>query len=128
MNELNLHDIKTLVEIPDYSFYIFITLIIFALSLVFALAFLIYKIVTNRKKDLRKEYFKKLKELDLKDSKHAAYVITKYARFLANNEREKRLCTNLIEELEVYKYKKDVNNLSKEAILAFERFMDSVDV
>lgn len=128
MNELQLHDIKALVSIPDYSFFVFIALIILGLALVSTLAFLIFKIITNRKKDMKKEYFKILKELDLNDSKNAAYTITKYSRLLVSNEREEKLCAELIEELEVYKYKKDVNNLSKEAILTFERFMDSVDV
>lgn len=128
MNELKIHDIKNLVEIPDISFYIFLTLCILAGLIILALLFFIYKFFKNRKNNRRKEYFRILKDLDFTNSKHTAYTITKYSRLLVSNEREEKLCLELIEELEQYKYKKDVNNLSVEAKSMFERFMDSLDV
>lgn len=128
MNELKIHDIKNLVEIPDISFYIFLTLCILAGLIILALLFFIYKFFKNRKNNRRKEYFRILKGLDFTNSKHTAYTITKYSRLLVSNEREEKLCLELIEELEQYKYKKDVNNLSVEAKSMFERFMDSLDV
>lgn len=128
MNELKIHDIKNLVEIPDISFYIFLILCILAGLIILALLFFIYKFFKNRKNNRRKEYFQILKDLDFTNSKHTAYTITKYSRLLVSNEREEKLCLELIEELEQYKYKKDVNNLSVEAKSMFERFMDSLDV
>lgn len=128
MNEIEIHDIKQLVDIPDFSLYIYLTLWVLGVILFCIVVFLIYKYFKYRKKDKRKFYYKTLKDLDLNDSKHSAYVITKYARLLAISEREKKLSTELIEELENFKYKKDVKPLSDEAKILFGRFMDNVDV
>ncbi|WP_417326479.1 hypothetical protein [Halarcobacter sp.] len=128
MENIKIHDIKSLVEIPDFSIYIYILLISIAVFLVLLLLFLIYKIIKNRKKDFRKEYFKILEEIDFQDSKQCAYTITKYARLLAVSQREKKLAEELIDELEQYKYKKDVKEIDEDIKMLFSRFMDSVDV
>lgn len=128
MNDIKIHDIKELVEIPDFSFYIYSLLWILAIVAFFVLVFLIYKYFSNKKKCKRKEYFKILKELNLNDSKKAAYKITKYARLLSQNEREKRVCSELIEELSPYKYKKEVEPLNDNVKILFGRFMDIIDV
>lgn len=128
MNEIKIHDIKELVEIPDFSFYIYSILWILGILIFVLFVFLLYKYFYNKNRSSRKKYFKILKELDLNDSKECAYKITKYARLLAHNEREKRLCEELIEELESFKYKKEVKPLSDNVKIIFGRFMDSVDV
>ncbi len=128
MENIKIHDIKSLVEIPDFSIYIYILLISVAIFLVLLLLFLIYKIIKNRKKDFRKEYFKILEEIDFQDSKQCAYTITKYARLLAVSQREKKLAEELIDELEQYKYKKDVKEIDEDIKILFSRFMDSLDV
>jgi len=128
MENIKIHDIKSLVEIPDFSIYIYILLISVAVFLVLLVLFLIYKIIKNRKKDFRKEYFKILEEIDFQDSKQCAYTITKYARLLAVSQREKKLAEELIDELEQYKYKKDVKEIDEDIKILFSRFMDSVDV
>lgn len=128
MENIKIHDIKSLVEIPDFSIYIYILLISVALFLVLLVLFLIYKIIKNRKKDFRKEYYKILEEIDFQDSKQCAYTITKYTRLLAVSQREKKLAEELIDELEQYKYKKDVKEIDEDVKILFSRFMDSVDV
>lgn len=128
MENIEIHDIKSLVEIPDFSIYIYILLISVAVFLVLLLLFLIYKIIKNRKKDFRKEYYKTLEEIDFKDSKQCAYTITKYTRLLAVSQREKKLAEELIDELEQYKYKKDLKEIDDDIKILFSRFMDSVDV
>lgn len=128
MNEIKIHDIKNLVEIPDISLYIYMFLWILGIAFIFILIFLIYKFFYNRNKNERKKYYKILKNLELKDSKQSAYTISKYIRLLAENEREKRLAEELIEELEKYKYKKEVKELEDDVKIIFARFMDSVDV
>lgn len=128
MENIKIHDIKSLVEIPDFSIYIYILLISVAIFLVLLVLFLIYKIIKNRKKDFRKEYYKILEEIDFQDSKQCAYTITKYTRLLAVSQREKKLAEELIEELEQYKYKKDVKEIDEDIKILFSRFMDSVDV
>lgn len=128
MEEIKIHDIKELVEIPDFSFFIYSLLWILGVLAFCIVIFLIYKYFYNKNRCQRKEYFKILKELDLNNSKESAYKITKYARLLVHNEREKRLCNELIEELETFKYKKEVAPLSDDVKILFGRFMDSVDV
>jgi len=128
IENIKIHDIKSLVEIPDFSIYIYILLISVAVFLVLLVLFLIYKIIKNRKKDFRKEYYKILEEIDFQDSKQCAYTITKYTRLLAVSQREKKLAEELIDELEQYKYKKDVKEIDEDIKILFSRFMDSVDV
>ncbi len=128
MNEIEIHDIKQLVDIPDFSLYIYLTLWILGVILFCIIVFLLFKYFKYRKKDKRKQYYKILKEIDLDDSKNSAYLITKYTRLLAISERDKKLSTELIEELESFKYKKEVAPLNDEVKILFGRFMDNVDV
>lgn len=127
-NELKLNDIKGLVDIPDNSVFIFSALIFLALILLFLLVLFIIKVLKNRKKDLRKEYFEILENIDFNDSKQSAYAITKYVRLLARNEREQKIANELIEELALYKYKKEVDTIKKETKAKLSTFMDIVDV
>lgn len=126
MNEIN--DIKDLVEIPDFSIFIFIFLCILALLVFSSLAFLIYKKIKNKKVNHRKEYYKILKNIDFSNPKECSYKISKYLRLLAQNEREKNLISDLILDLEDYKYKKEVKQINKEIIVRFEIIMDAIDV
>ncbi len=127
MNEIKIYDIKQLVEIPDISFYIFISLVILTLIFIFLLSFLIYKYFNNKKRNLRKEYCQILKNISFDDTKQAAYTISKYTRLLASSDRETRLCQELIEDLDEYKYKKNVQNFDKNVKVRFDIFMDSID-
>lgn len=128
MNELKIHDIKELVEIPDFSLYIYMLLWILGSLVFFILIFILIKLFLNRKKNKKKVYYNILKNMDLSNSKKAAYEITKYARLISHSEREKKLCHELIEELEEFKYKKDVEPLNDNFKILFGRFMDNVDV
>ena len=127
-NELKLNEIKGLADIPDNSVFIFSALVFLALVLLFLLVLFIIKLLKNRKKDLRKEYFETLENIDFKDPKQSAYIITKYARLLAKNEREQKIANELIEELEEYKYKKEVDTIEEKTKAKLSTFMDIVDV
>ena len=81
-----------------------------------------------RKTNDRKTYYNILKNIDFSDSKKAAYTITKYSRLLASNDREKKLANELIEDLEFFKYKKDVKNIDKMSKAKFLTFMEILDV
>lgn len=124
---LEIHDIKPLVEVPDYSLYILIVLIVFAVILIGALLFWFYKLFKNDR-SIEKRYFQELKELDFKDAKHCAYLITKYTRVLAKSEREKRLSAELIYALSDYKYKKEVKPIDKSIKAKLEVFLENVHV
>lgn len=69
-----------------------------------------------------------MKNVNFSDSKKSAYTITKYSRLIVSNEREKKLAIELIESLEKYKYKKEVENIDNEVKAKFSIFMDSLDV
>ena len=123
-----LNDIKELEKIPDNSLFIFSALILLGFIFLLILIFFITKLIKNRKKNPRKIYFKILKNVDFSNSKKSAYTITKYSRLIVSNEREKKLAIELIESLEKYKYKKEVENIDNEVKAKFSIFMDSLDV
>lgn len=123
-----LNDIKELGKIPDNSLFIFSALILLGFIFLLILIFFITKLIKNRKKNPRKIYFKILKNVNFSDSKKSAYTITKYSRLIVSNEREKKLAIELIESLEKYKYKKEVENIDNEVKAKFSIFMDSLDV
>lgn len=128
MNEIKIHGIKALTEIPDYSLYLYMFLWIISIIVFFIAIFLIYKYFSNRNKTSRKKYFDKLKNVDLENSKKAAYEITRYSRILARSNREKKLSNELIEELHAYKYKKTVEPLNDNIKILYGRLMDNIDV
>ena len=123
-----LHDIKELEKIPDNSIFIFSILLFLTILILLIIIFFIVKLFKNRKKSDRKKYYEFLKNIDFNDSKKSAYEITKYARLLVSNEREKKLCEDLIEELEKYKYKKYVDHINNTIKIKYSVFMDSLDV
>lgn len=106
-----IHDIKDIVKIPDNSIFIYYGLVIFTAIVALIIFIFIIKYFKNKKTNQRKIYFDILKNLEFKDSKKDAYVITKNLRLLVKDEREKILANELINELEKYKYKKDVANI-----------------
>lgn len=123
-----INDIKTITTIPDNSIFIFSFLsFLVLLSLILIIVFII-RFIKNKKKDIRKEYYKILENIDFTNSKETAYKITKYSRLLALTDREKKLSHELIEELEEFKYKKNVNDISIEIKAKFSTFMDVIDV
>lgn len=130
MNDISnkIYDIKPLVEIPDNSIFFFV-LAIFLLFILLVLSyFLINKYIKNRKNNPKKTYLKILKELDFENPKECAYTITKYGRLLANLPREKKLYEELVEILEKYKYKKEVEKIDESTKAKIETFLDSLDV
>ena len=131
MNEntdLKINDIKDIVEIPDYSIFLFYFLIIILLILLLISIIYIIKYFKNKKVNLRKEYFNTLKNISFDKPKEDAYKATKYLRFLALSQREKNLATQLIEDLEKYKYKKDIEKIDSTIKSKLSTFMDIVDV
>lgn len=128
MNSLKIHDIKPLVEIPDYSLYIFIALILLLLTIFAVLAYYIYKIIRNKEVSAQKKSFEALKNLDFSDAKRTAYVLTLHGRIIASTPREKKLLEELITDIEKYKYKKVAPAITEETKHQIEIFMDAVDV
>ena len=128
--DIPLHDIKPIVEVQEYSLYYFLGATLFALILVLGAAYLIYMLLQKRNKfNIRKEHFKLLNSLDLSDAKRSAYNITLYgATFKNDSPRHKEMYENLINRLEIYKYKKDVDAYDGEIIGYIELYKGMIDV
>ena len=104
-----LRDIKPLLDIPDYSYYLYLGLILLAILVVVGVLFFIIKIfLLNRKVDIKKLYFERLEAIDWVDSKQSAYQITFLAYQFIDNEKVKEIYEQTLPMLEPYKYRKDV--------------------
>lgn len=128
MNELQLHDIKGLVEIPDYSLYVLLSLIILGVILVLCLCIYGYKYLKKNTHTQEKVSASILKEMDFTITKQAAYLITHHGRIVAKTPRDKKLLEELILDLTQYKYKKNTPTMQPKTTLLFEQFMESIDV
>lgn len=123
-----IHDIKDIVKIPDNSIFVYFTLIFFAFIILLCIIIFIMKYFKNKKEDKRKIYFNILKDIEFKDSKSDAYTITKYLRLLVNDDREKRLAEDIINGLEVYKYKRNVSSIDTNTKNKLTTLLDIIDV
>jgi len=123
-----LRDIRGLEEIPDISFYLFLLMVGFGLLVLSGLLVMIYKHFSGKKKDLtRKEVLKRLKDIDFEDSKEAAYKITKYARYLVEDERSQKMFLQLEEKLTKYKYIQNPPPFDEDTIGQYNLFLEVVD-
>ncbi len=125
---LTLRDIRALEPIDDISLYLFILAIVFVSLIIGALLYkLISTMRTRKKENLRKEVLQRLKDIEFENPKEAAYKITKYARFLATDERSERMLEQLLPKLEKYKFIKDPPEFDDESINYYNLFLKSVD-
>ncbi len=126
---LKIHDIKPIVQIPDFTIYIYYSLIVVCFLVFMIIIYYIFKLFKKSEISKEKKYFNILKNIDFKDTKKASYQISKYGRLLANSEREKRIIDDIHSSLEMYKYKKNIQSeISIDIKNQFEIFMDSLDV
>lgn len=128
--DIPLHDIKPLIEIQEYSLYYFVALVAFVSVVVLALLYLGYQYIKNRNSfNIRVEHLKLLQESNLDDAKKAAYELTLYgATFADDNEQTHRTYEVLVQELESYKYKKDVESFSEETKRSINNYLGMIDV
>lgn len=128
--DIPLHDIKTIIEVQEYSLYTLLGVGFFATLALFGLGYLIYVWYKKRNKfNLKKEHFRLLRTLDLSDAKSAAYAITLYgATFRDDSPRHQEMYENLTSRLEVYKYKKNVAPFDGETLGYIELYRGMIDV
>ena len=128
--DIPLHDIKPLLEIEEYSFYYLLALIALISTVVIGLLYLLVKYLQYRNKfNIRKEHLKSLHEIDFSDAKKAAYNITTYGyTFKEDGERQRSAYDSLVEHLEAYKYKKNVENFDEETKHSLDRYIGMIDV
>ena len=109
-----LKDIKPIVEVPDYSLYIFICLVGVVLL---GIGYGLYRYFTRVKKTKQptpKELsWQKLQNLDFTNTKDVVYSFSlECEKFL--DEANKTRFETIVKKLEKYKYKKDIEVLSKD--------------
>jgi hypothetical protein len=130
MQDIELHDIKTIVEIPEYSFYYLLATVIgVSLVVVFIVYFLIRYIKNKNTYNKRIHHYKMLNLQNLAKTKEAAYAITLYGlTFRDDSPRHFEMYENLTKRLEPYKYKKQVDAFDDEVKSYIELYRGMVDV
>lgn len=131
MKDLNipLNDIAPLVEIPDYSLYYFIAVVLITIAVSLALILALLKQIRKRRINVRREQFKALSNIDFSDPKRAAYTISELGRVFAHdNERTQRAYHNLFERLAPYKYAPKVEKIDEETIGYYRLYLEIIDV
>lgn len=129
--DIHLHDIKPLVEIQEYSLYYFLGLVFISLVILGVIGYFIYAWWRKKKAySVRKEHFEALKNIDLSDSKKAAYALTLYgATFKNDGERQAKMFHNIVEKLDQYKYKKVIDETIDEETKGYiELYIGMLDV
>ncbi|MCB9097737.1 hypothetical protein [Arcobacter sp. s6] len=109
-----LKDIKGIIEVPDYSLWILISIIV---TILFFIAITIYFFKNRRKKrkklTLKQIAMKNLKEINFNDTKDTVYTFCENFQYFID-EKNKESFEELQKELEMYKYKKEIEKISKE--------------
>ncbi|MCF6309155.1 MAG: hypothetical protein L3J19_01565 [Sulfurimonas sp.] len=128
--DIPLHDIKPIVDVQEYSLYYFLGVSIFVLLLTCAIAYIVYLWFKRRNAfNIRKEHFKLLNSLDLTDTKQSAYAITIFgATFKDDSPRHQEMFANIINRLDMYKYKKEVKEFDSEVVGYIKLYEDMIDV
>lgn len=128
--DIPLHDIKPILHVEEPSLYFFTASITGAVLLIGVIAYFLYLYFKRKNAfNIRKHHYSLFSNLDLNDTKQSAYLITTYGATFANDsDRHAEMFKNLVERLEVYKYKKDVSAFDSETKGYIELYKDMLDV
>jgi hypothetical protein len=128
--DIQLHDIKPILEVQDYSFYYFLALVLILGIFLVAVLYLLYKYYKGKNKiNIRKLHYKELKSINLKDTKKAAYAITSLgATFKDDTPRHSEVYEDLLQKLQKYKYKKDVGEFDLQTLESIKLYKGMIDV
>lgn len=122
------HDIKPNLAVEDFSFYLFLAISFAVILALLGIAYLMYKLIKNKKPNKIQIAKMKLKKIDFSNSKTAAYEISKYARFLLDNKEKEQIFQDLNQELQIYKYKADEVKFQDKHKALFNAFLELCDV
>ena len=128
--DIPLHDIKPIIEVQEYSLYYLLGTAFLVLVALGLISYLLYMYIKKRNAfNIRKEHFKLLNNLDLKNTKQSAYAITNYGlTFKDDSDRHTEMFSNITERLESYKYKKEVEQFDSEMLGFIELYKGMIDV
>ena len=124
-----LKDIKPLLEIPDYSYYLYFSLLVFLIFLLLLILFFIIRWWWKpQKMEMKEIYFSRLKSVDWSDSKKAAYEVTFFGRVLSSEDpRIKEIYRQLLPYLESYKYRPQVKKVDNEMLRQYNLLVYIID-
>lgn len=129
MVDIPVNDIAPLVQVHDYSIYLFGASVTIAFVFMLSLILFILKKWRSRRISERTRAYKALESIDLRDPKHAAYRISEIGRVFANdNERAHKAYHNLFERLEPYKYAPAVEPIDQETLGYYRLYLEIIDV
>lgn len=125
---LELRDIKPLLEIPDNSYELLLGgLGVFLFFTLVALFFLVKRLWRKKEVDMQKIYFEKFKNIDWSNPKKASYETTYLGRILATEPRSKEIYSQLVPMLECYKYRKNVPSVDSETLKQYNLLVHIFD-
>lgn len=109
-----LKDIKGIIEVPDYSIWILLGMIVGVLLFIISAIYYFKNRRKKRKKLTSKQIaMKNLKEIDFDDTKGAVYTFCENFQYFIDEKNEESF-EKLQKELEIFKYKKEIEKLSDE--------------
>ena len=118
-----LHDIKGIVEVTDYSFYYLLATVGVSVMVLIVIGVMLYKYLT--KKDMltqKKVAMDLLEKFEFGDTKESVYEFSHLAQY-AVNDTQRRELEELLAELELYKFKKEVPELDEELKAKMKKFI-----
>jgi len=128
--DIPLHDIKTVIDIEEYSFYYLSVVVVLVSIVLLGALYLLVKYLKNRNTfNIRKEHSRLLHEIRFENPKEDAYNITRWGdTFKNDSERHRNAYETLVKSLEAYKYKKDVGTFDENVKHAFDIYLGMIDV
>ena len=121
-------DIKGFIYTLDSSFIIFILTILIGIYFGVYIFKRVYNYIkSNCKVNCEKYFLYKFNNIDWSNPKKAVYEATKYGRFLANNDRRKKIFLQLKKELDRYKYTKNIDRIDRELINLYNLYKQVCD-
>ena len=118
-----LHDIKGIVEVTDYSLYYLLGVVLLGAIVLIIMARLLYKYLTTKDTLTQKKVaMDLLDKFEFGDAKESVYEFSHLAQY-AVNDTQRRELEELLAELEVYKFKKEVRELDAELKAKMKKFI-----
>ncbi len=115
MNNLEINDIFSLVEVPDNSVYVFVLIVFISLLCIgIFIRFLYLKLKLDRKKKKILKYINILKNCDYNNARDTSYKIEYYTQALVETDVEKELLGEILEDISMYKYQNNISKISQE--------------
>lgn len=126
MDEIKLHDIKTIVDVEENSLYYFSSSIVLGILILIIISILVYKWLKKRNAfSLKKENLALLNSLEFSDAKKCAYDFTSYgAIFRDDSEQNTKAYDELVQTLQEYKYKKNVQAFDAKIIERMKKYVE----